>query len=109
MRVTYKTSDGRLQVEVEGQTQKEIFKGIANFNEIFEAEPCGLCANEDTRFGVRTIDGNDYYEKRCTKCHATLSYGQMITGGGLFPKRKKEDGTWDTDHRGWYRWQAKSS
>ena len=74
-----------------------------------EAEVCGLCANKDTRFGVRTIDGNDYYEKRCTKCHATLSYGQMKTGGGLFPKRKRDDGTWDTEHQGWYKWQAKSS
>ena len=109
MRVTYTTSDGRLKVEVEGQTQKGIFKRIARFNEVFEAEPCGLCSNEDTQFSVRTIDGNDYYEKKCTKCHATLSYGQMKEGGRLFPKRKKDDGTWDTEHRGWYRWQAKNS
>ncbi len=109
MQVTYKTSDGRLQVEVEGQTQKEIFKGIAEFSEIFEAEACGLCEDTHTQFGLRTIDGNDYYERRCVKCHATLSYGQMKAGGGLFPKRKNDDGTWDTEHRGWYRWQTKSS
>ena len=57
-------------------------------------------------YRVRTVEGNDFYEMACNKCGAKLAYGQHKTGGGLFPKRKKEDGSYDREHRGWYKWQG---
>jgi len=107
MNVLYTTADSRLQVSLEGGGPKDIFKGIAVFQEIFESEKCGMCGNEETIFNVRTIDGNDYFEKRCQKCHAALAFGQAKTGGGLFPKRKDSDGNWDNENQGWSRYTPK--
>lgn len=101
MKVHYKTS--KLTFEIEGSTQAELFKQIAEVNEIFQDESCGECGNADTRFVVRTNkDGDDYYERHCSKCGSRLSYGQYKTPkGGLFVKRKTADGKFDTKNKGW--------
>ena len=109
MKVTYTTTDKRISADIDGNSQKDVFKGISKFQEIFEHENCGACDASNTSYSVRTIDGNDYYEKKCLKCGAALSYGQMKEGGGLFPKRKNSDGSWDTQTNGWHKWQPNNN
>jgi hypothetical protein len=92
MKVLYKSPGGKFTVEFEGSTPKEIWKSLANFQEVYEnhGEHCG----QPTLFGYREVDGNGYYEKKCQKCGMKFSYGQHKSGGGLFPNSAK----------GWHKW-----
>ena len=105
MKASYKLSD-KLQFEVEGEGQKEIFKEIASIHEIFGETKCGMCGSENIKFVVRVVEDNEYYELRCMDCGATLAFGQHKKGGTLFPKRKDEKGEY-MPNRGWYKWQGK--
>ena len=71
MKLSYKVND-RLTFEVEGSGQKEVFKELALIQEIFGEKQCGLCKNNDLRFLVRTVEGNDYYEIKCSSCGGLL-------------------------------------
>jgi hypothetical protein len=104
MKVKY-TANDKLQFEVEGAGQKEIFKEIALIQEIFGEEKCGICGNSSIRYIVRNVEGNDYYELRCneSKCGGILSFGQHKKGGTLFPKRKDDDNNY-LPNRGWHKW-----
>jgi hypothetical protein len=106
MKVTYTTKNGRMSTEIEGDSQRDIFAGIAEFQEVFEQSKCGKCGSEDIQFVVRTVDDNEYYELRCRACGARLSFGAHKKGGGLFPKRKDGD-NWLPDG-GWVKWNAKT-
>lgn len=106
MKVKYKVGD-KLEFELEGAGQKEVFKELALIQEIFAEEKCGLCNNTNLRFVVRNVDGNDYYELRCSDCGAILSYGQHKKGGTLFPKRKDDDGNY-LPNKGWHKWTKDS-
>lgn len=96
MKVLYKSTGGKFTVEFSADSQKDIFREIAQFQEIFETnnkhEPgCG----GDTLFNYRVTPGGDsYFEKRCTKCGMTYAYGQKKKGEVLFPNTKK----------GWHKW-----
>lgn len=103
-----KKLNNNVEVEVEADGQKEIFKELAAVEEIFGENECGMCKKNNTKFVVRSVDGNDYFEQRCTDCSAVLSYGQHKKGGTLFPKRKGEDGSY-LPNRGWYKWQPKDN
>lgn len=105
MKVVFQPSQS-LQFELEGSTQKELFKQLSEINEIFADEPCGACGDTNTYFNVRTVDENDYFERRCPKCHATLPYGQAKKGGKLFPKRKDDNGDWSKT-KGWSKYEGK--
>lgn len=87
MKVKYKVGD-KLEFELEGSGQKEIFKELALIQEIFAEEKCGLCGSTNLRFVVRSVEGNDYYELRCADCGAVLAFGQHKKGGTLFQKEK---------------------
>ena len=89
MKVIYRPSD-KLQFELEGSGQKEIFKELAVVQEIFGEEKCGSCGKNNLRYLVRNVDDNNYYEIRCNDCGAILSFGQHKKGGTLFPKRKDD-------------------
>lgn len=104
MKASYKVND-KLQFEVEGEGQKEIFKELSSIQEIFGESECGMCKNTDIRFAVRNVESNEYYELKCTKCGATLAFGQHKKGGTLFPKRKDDKGEY-MPNRGWYKWQG---
>ena len=106
MKVKYKVGD-KLEFELEGSGQKEIFKELALIQEIFAEESCGLCKSTNLRFVVRTVEGNDYYELRCADCGAVLAFGQHKKGGTLFPKRKDDDGNY-LQNRGWHKWNKDS-
>lgn len=97
MEVLYKSPGGKFTVKFEGGGDKEIFKSISKFQEIFESN--GTHCGVDAIFSTRTVDGNDFYEKKCPKCGMKFSYGQHKVGGGLFPNSGK----------GWHNWQANES
>lgn len=102
MKVKYRIND-KLEFELEGEGQKDIFKELALIQEIFGEAKCGLCGSTNLRFVVRSVEGNDYYELRCVDCGAVLAFGQHKKGGTLFPKKKDEEGHYLPNH-GWHKW-----
>ena len=64
MKVTYKTRNGKLSVELEGDSQRDIFAEISKFQEVFEEDTCGKCGSDNIKFVVRNVDDNLYYELR---------------------------------------------
>jgi DNA-directed RNA polymerase subunit RPC12/RpoP len=107
MKVNYTTNNKRITAEFEGDSQRDVFEQISKFQEVFEQNACGKCANENIRFVVRSVDDNHYYELRCSNCGARLAFGAHKVGGGLFPRRKDPDGTWLPDS-GWVKWNPKT-
>ena len=107
MRVNYTTRNGRLTVELEGDSAKSVFEDLAKFQEVFEETKCGKCGSENVRFVVRNVDDNLYYEVRCMDCGARLAFGSHKKGGGLFPRRKDAEGNWLPDG-GWTKWNPKT-
>lgn len=103
MKVKYNTKNTRLQVEIEGNSAKEIFKQLAEFQEVFDEDKCGLCGSQNLKFVCRTVDGNDFFEIKCLKCFGKLAFGQHKTGGSLFPKRKIDG---EYKNQGWYKWEG---
>lgn len=107
MKLTYTTRNGKISVEVEGDSHRDLFEQINKFQEVFEEDVCGKCGHENIRFVVRTVDDNQYYELRCSSCGARLAFGANKKGGGLFPRRKDSEGTWLPDN-GWVKWNPKT-
>ena len=107
MKVNYKTGNGRISVEIEGDSQRDIFAEIARFQEVFEETKCGKCGSENLRFVVRNVDDNLYYELKCLDCGAKLAFGVMKKGGRLFPKRKDKEGNW-LPNGGWVKWNPET-
>jgi hypothetical protein len=102
----YRTSNGRVTVEVDGGNVKEIVKNIAIIQEVFESEAeCGCCKSTRIRFQVREVDGNEYYELLCSDCGARFEFGQHKKTPTLFPKRKEGDKM--LPNRGWAKWEGK--
>lgn len=104
MKINYTTKNPRLHFLIDSESIKESFKALAEIQEIFDEPCCGLCKSTDLQFTVRTVESNDYYELKCTSCFAKLAFGQHKVGNSIFPKRKLPDGTFDKQHRGWYKW-----
>ena len=107
MNLSYTTRNGRVTVENEGDSQRDLFSGISKAQEVFEEDTCGKCGHDHVKFVVRTVDDNQYHELRCSNCGAKLSFGANKKGGGLFPKRKGPDGDWLPDS-GWVKWNPKT-
>tara|TARA_B100001123_G_C15317614_1_gene1026710 strand:+ start:966 stop:1301 length:336 start_codon:yes stop_codon:yes gene_type:complete len=107
MKLTYTTRNGKISVEVEGDSHRDLFEQINKFQEVFEEDVCGKCGHENIRFVVRTVDDNSYYELRCSSCGARLAFGANKKGGGLFPRRKDSEGNWLPDN-GWVKWNPKT-
>ena len=47
MKVTYQTKNGKLKVELEGDSQRDIFGEISKFQEVFEEDACGKCGSDN--------------------------------------------------------------
>ena len=80
--VQYKTADGKFVTKFSGETQKDIFESVADFQSVFEGNDiCQFPVGNDvcgglTYFNTRLVDGNNYYEKKCYNCGATLTFHQ---------------------------------
>ena len=105
MKISYNA--GKISVELEGDTQKDLFAQLSAFQEVFDESACGKCGSTNLRFVTREVDGNSYYEIRCLDCGARLEFGQSQQGGGLFPRRKSKEGEWLPDG-GWVKWNSKT-
>lgn len=115
-------------MEVEGETQKDLFKEMAGAYEVFGEEKCGLCGCDNIRPVIRKNKAEEeFFEYQCggfievnengkkvrKACRAYLYLGQNKKGGGLFPVRAlDEEGKPDREHgkfgahRGWSRYRG---
>jgi hypothetical protein len=85
-------------IEIEEETQKELFESISRTQEVFGNDKCYLCGCEELRFVVRRVMKTEgkkqmectYHEIHCTNhdCRAKLAISQNLTGGTLYPIRK---------------------
>ncbi len=105
MKVTYNT--GKMSVELEGETQRDLFGQLAAFQEVFDETTCGKCGSTNVELAVRRHEVNGYYERGCGDGRAGPAFGCMKKGGGLFPKRKDADGNWLPDN-GWVKWDREA-
>lgn len=110
MKLLYTTKDGRMQVELEADTQSDLWSELARFQEVFEEEAVGNVgdgkggkkevSSSDIKYRVRTAEGtNDkgkveeyqYYEKLVVSgplAGYKKSFGLLNDrSGGLFPKK----------------------
>ena len=93
MKVLYKSPGNKFTVEFTGETQKDVFEQVGDFQSVFEGnDSCGFhlgpdeVCGADTYFNTREVDGNKYYSKRCIDCGAELTFHQNKKGGSLFLK-----------------------
>lgn len=109
MKVNYKSKNGRLACEFEGQGHLDVWKQIASFQEVFEEEKCGKCGSDNLQCKVRIAKDPKKKEKEyqypellCKKCGAKLSYGIMDDDKGtLFPIRfERSEGEYIKDADG---------
>jgi len=113
MKATFATP--LVSFELEAGTPAELFKLLADTQEVFGERECGACKKTNLRFAVRTVNGDDYYEYQCLDCSARLSLGQSkAKKGHLFPIRKltaqgkpsRKEGTYDSKGKGWTKYRG---
>jgi hypothetical protein len=90
MQVQLKVSPNVI-VSAEADKQTDIFEQLAGLQEIFGEGKCGKCGDTNLRYVVRTVDDDKFYEVRCTKCWAVLTFGVKKKGNVLFPHRKENE------------------
>ena len=98
MEIQRKSQDGKTTVKFEVKSETEAVEKLFDFYNLFEKNnECGLC-HFDTFFNVRQVDGNTYYEKKCSNCGASLPFHQYKKKPGcLYTKWSDE----------WKKWQTK--
>lgn len=108
MKVRY-SPNPRIEIEVEADNQKEMFKQLASAHEVLGEAVCGNCKSDDVHFRVRNVTPKEgpnrsktftYFEMVCSGCGFYLPYGQHQQGGTLFPNRTV-DGSFDRKNLGW--------
>jgi len=99
MILNYTTNNGRMTVTLEGETQAELWRQLAAFQEVFEDTTCTKFnqSSDDVKFVVRENNGNEFFELQYSGDNKQLwgvrkSFGQTKQGGNLFPKRKWPEG-----------------
>jgi hypothetical protein len=87
---------GRLVIKLQGSSEKELFRMIAQAMEVFAAdEACGMCGSPLIHLRVRKSKSQkgpktyEYFEYLCTACGAILEFGQSMDQVNIFPKRSK--------------------
>lgn len=83
-------------IQIEGETQIDVFKQAASVQETFGESCCGKCQSTNLQYVVRIseADGEEYEypELHCKNCNAKLTFGQEKKNGGLWPIRFQRDG-----------------
>lgn len=109
MKYNYTSKKSGVGVEFDATNQKEAFKELAKFQEIFDNDnKCGACKKNNLRYIVRTVDENDFHELLCQDCGCKLAFGVHKKGGSLFPKRKDDEGK-NLENYGWVKWDGKKT
>lgn len=124
MKVRYTTKNGRMTVEFDVSSQKELFRELHKFQEVFEDVaaaklPDGFVESDDIRYIVRKADYEDekgkikqaeYFETRVGSGKLMgwkKQFGVLDDGTeGLFPKRKVEGENIQQGYNGWHRYQS---
>jgi len=96
MKMTYTTKDGRMTVELEGNTQKALFLELAKFQAVFEGEATckqngEIVASDDIQFVVR----NAKYTDQETGKEKTAQYFEKRVRSGPMVGYKQEVGVYD--------------
>jgi hypothetical protein len=94
-------------IEIDGETQKDLFENVASAYEVFNEHKCGLCGCEDIRPVVRRVT------QKKKECLARLAISSNMVGGTLFPCRKllpngkpsNAEGKWG-GHNGWSKYKG---
>lgn len=105
MKVRYRLKNA--DIEVDGRDVKDAFVQLSGAVEVFSQNVCGACGCPDVVPIVREVQGNTYHEMRCTKCGATLAFGQRKADGALYPKRKDKDGEY-LENYGWVKFNKRA-
>lgn len=123
MKLQYTTADGKLTVELEGESQKALFQELARFQEVFEDVPAAKIGKVEysggnVKYRVRKAKYTDekgkektadYFEKVVTDgplMWYKKSYGVLDDGtDGLFPKNKAPEGT-TPGYNGWHKFEV---
>jgi hypothetical protein len=101
MKAHYRAFSGKLVIEVEGASVKDLFAAIGPFAEVLDGDDsCGKCASPHIYPRAREAKGFVYYELVCSDCRAKLSFGQHKDGDTLWAKREDEQGN-ALPFRGW--------
>lgn len=83
MKAHYRTRNGRMTFEVESESQKGIFRGIAELQAVFEADwKCGCHRKGNTLFAKRKDD-----------------QGNLLPAGGWAVYQGKHGGTQQSEDR----------
>ncbi len=86
-----KKINSTISVVAEADEFTELFRQLAALEETFGEEKCAKCQSDNLRYVRReTKDGDDvyeYFELRCNKCKAKLTYGVNKKEGTIYPKR----------------------
>lgn len=123
MKLNYTTKDGRMTVELEGNSDKELFRKLAHFQEIFEDTPSAKVGDKvvnggDVAYRVRKAKYTDekgkekeaeYFEKMVVSGDLLWykkSFGVLDDGtDNLFPKRPSdEDANLERGFNGWHKY-----
>jgi hypothetical protein len=97
----------RTILTVEGDSAKECFAQLANLQQVFGVDKCGLCGSDRVAYSVREPKGFIYYELQCLACTARFAFGQTRESGALFPKTRDQDGN-PKPNGGWEKYQKGS-
>lgn len=92
MKAQVKVTNG-IFIEVDESNERDLFKGIARTQEVFDHACCGKCKSAKISFVCRKDkDDNDWYEMVCQdlNCRAKLPFGVTKKGGQLFAKNRAD-------------------
>lgn len=125
MKLIYTTADGRLTVELEAANDKDLFRKLAHFQEIYEDIPAGkvdgkVVTGGNVRYRVRKSQYTDekgknkeaeYFEKIVVDgplAWYKKAYGVLDDGSdNLFPKRNvDEDPKVTVGLNGWHKYNT---
>ena len=91
-------------IHLDGDDPKKAIAILTKWDAMLTEQHCGACQSPQIVPRHRQAQGYDFYNLSCLKCGHRLEFGQLREGGGLFPKRKDDQGNW-LENNGWTKWQ----
>jgi len=129
MKLTYTTKDGRITVELEAANDKEMFRKLARFQEIYEDTPAADINGKRVEGGdiVYRARKSKYLDKKTNKEKDAEYFERVVVSGpltlfkkgygvlddqtdNLFPKRMSRDeenyNKYIHGYNGWMKWDG---